>query len=181
MVTNYEKLIDVFIGGLPRSIKGNVTASKPQTLEEVITITQRLMEQVIEHISVQEADDHKQKFEDRRNTTGNNNNDNHNYHHQQNKRQEAIRAYAVNPTKNSWYAGNLPMCRRCRLHHTESCSVVCQVCNIVGHPTKYYKNKRPTTRNNLQPVSITCNVCGKKGHYINRCSKANYRATWKHT
>ncbi|GKB92966.1 reverse transcriptase domain-containing protein, partial [Tanacetum coccineum] len=44
MVPNTEKLMEVFIGGLPRSIKGNVTASKPQTLEEAITITQRLME-----------------------------------------------------------------------------------------------------------------------------------------
>nr|GEU48296.1 reverse transcriptase domain-containing protein [Tanacetum cinerariifolium] len=40
MVPNSEKLIEVFIGGLPRSIEGNVTASKPQTLEEAITITQ---------------------------------------------------------------------------------------------------------------------------------------------
>nr|GEW66236.1 hypothetical protein [Tanacetum cinerariifolium] len=154
-----------------KSIEGNVTASKPQTLEEVITITQRLMEQVIKHKSAQEADDHKQKFKDRRNTTGNNNNHsnnhnnnnfqdnhsnnnrNHNYHHQQNKRQEAIRAYAVNPTKNNWYAGNLPLCRRCRIHHTESCSVVCYVCNKVGHQTKYCK-KRPATKNNLQPISI---------------------------
>ncbi|GJT03966.1 putative reverse transcriptase domain-containing protein [Tanacetum coccineum] len=37
--------MEVFIGGLPRSIKGNVTASKPQTLEEAITISQRLMDQ----------------------------------------------------------------------------------------------------------------------------------------
>ncbi|GJW39678.1 hypothetical protein Tco_0065523 [Tanacetum coccineum] len=37
--------MEVLIGGLPRSIKGNVTASKPQTLEEAITITQRLMDQ----------------------------------------------------------------------------------------------------------------------------------------
>ncbi|GJS76150.1 reverse transcriptase domain-containing protein [Tanacetum coccineum] len=44
MVPNSEKLMEVFIGGLPRSIEGNVTASKPQTLEEVITITQRLMD-----------------------------------------------------------------------------------------------------------------------------------------
>nr|GEZ86610.1 hypothetical protein [Tanacetum cinerariifolium] len=119
MVPNSEKLIEVFIGGLPRSIEGNVTASKPQTLEEVIIITQRLMEQVIKHQSAQEADDHKRKFEDKRNTTGNNNNHsnnhnnnnfqdnrnnnncNHNYHHQQNKRQEAIRAYVVNPTKDN--------------------------------------------------------------------------------
>ncbi|GJS53369.1 putative reverse transcriptase domain-containing protein [Tanacetum coccineum] len=40
MVTNYEKLMEVFSKGLPRSIEGNVTASKPQTLEEAITITQ---------------------------------------------------------------------------------------------------------------------------------------------
>ncbi|GJU53219.1 hypothetical protein Tco_1226933 [Tanacetum coccineum] len=31
--------LKVFIGGLPHSIKGTVTASKPQTLEEAITIT----------------------------------------------------------------------------------------------------------------------------------------------
>ncbi|GJV22513.1 hypothetical protein Tco_1371533 [Tanacetum coccineum] len=37
--------LKVFIGGLPHSIKGTVTASKPQTLEEAITITQRLMDQ----------------------------------------------------------------------------------------------------------------------------------------
>ncbi|GKA09775.1 hypothetical protein Tco_0689208 [Tanacetum coccineum] len=43
MVPNSEKLMEVFIGGLPRRIKGNVTALKPQTLEEVITITQRTL------------------------------------------------------------------------------------------------------------------------------------------
>ncbi|GJX46104.1 reverse transcriptase domain-containing protein [Tanacetum coccineum] len=41
MVPNSEKLIEIFIGGLPRSIEGNVTALTPQTLEEAITITQR--------------------------------------------------------------------------------------------------------------------------------------------
>nr|GFA06094.1 putative reverse transcriptase domain, ribonuclease H-like domain, aspartic peptidase domain protein [Tanacetum cinerariifolium] len=41
MVPNNEKLMEVFIGGLPRSIEGNFTASKPQTLEEAINIAQR--------------------------------------------------------------------------------------------------------------------------------------------
>ncbi|GJW67148.1 putative reverse transcriptase domain-containing protein [Tanacetum coccineum] len=45
MVPDSEKMMEVFIGGLPRSIEGNVTASKPQTLEEAINIAQRLMEQ----------------------------------------------------------------------------------------------------------------------------------------
>nr|GEW41015.1 reverse transcriptase domain-containing protein [Tanacetum cinerariifolium] len=44
IVPNSEKLMEAFIGGLPRNIKGNVTALKPQTLEESITITQRLMD-----------------------------------------------------------------------------------------------------------------------------------------
>ncbi|GKE24994.1 hypothetical protein Tco_1436506 [Tanacetum coccineum] len=38
MVPNTEKLMEAFIGGLPKSIEGNVTASKPQTLEEAINI-----------------------------------------------------------------------------------------------------------------------------------------------
>ncbi|GKB59054.1 reverse transcriptase domain-containing protein [Tanacetum coccineum] len=59
MVPNSEKLMEVFIGGLPRSIEGNVTSSKPQTLEESITITQRLMDQVTKHNSVRGTNDHK--------------------------------------------------------------------------------------------------------------------------
>ncbi|GJY04264.1 putative reverse transcriptase domain-containing protein [Tanacetum coccineum] len=47
MVPNSEKMIEVFIGGLPRSIEGNVIASKPQTLEEAINIAQRLMDQLL--------------------------------------------------------------------------------------------------------------------------------------
>ncbi|GJU50056.1 putative reverse transcriptase domain-containing protein [Tanacetum coccineum] len=45
MVLDSKKMMEVFIGGLPRSIEGNVTASKPQTLEEAINIAQRLMDQ----------------------------------------------------------------------------------------------------------------------------------------
>ncbi|GJZ92823.1 hypothetical protein Tco_0664888 [Tanacetum coccineum] len=86
--------MEVFIVGLPRSIEENVTASKPQTLEEAITITQRLMDHVTKHNSVQGTNDHKQKFDDRRTFTNNNyqnnynNNNNHNNDHQlqQNRR-----------------------------------------------------------------------------------------------
>nr|GEW88701.1 reverse transcriptase domain-containing protein [Tanacetum cinerariifolium] len=38
MVPNTEKLMEVYIRGLPQSIEGTVTASKPQTLEEAIII-----------------------------------------------------------------------------------------------------------------------------------------------
>ncbi|GJW46188.1 hypothetical protein Tco_0077834 [Tanacetum coccineum] len=60
--------MEAFIGGLPQSIEGNVTASKPQTLEEATNIAHRLMDQIIKHDSVQETNDHKRKFKDKRNT-----------------------------------------------------------------------------------------------------------------
>ncbi|GKF23252.1 hypothetical protein Tco_0075574 [Tanacetum coccineum] len=109
MVPNSEKLMEVFIGGLPRSIEGNVTVSKPQTLEEAITITQRLMDQVTKHNSVQGTNDHKRKFDDKRtftnnnyqNNRNNNNNRNNDHHQQQNRRQETFKAYVVTPTKNN--------------------------------------------------------------------------------
>ncbi|GJX59357.1 putative reverse transcriptase domain-containing protein [Tanacetum coccineum] len=104
MGANFEKLVEVFIGGLPRSIEGNVTALKPQTLEEAITITQRLMVQVTKHNSVQGTNDHKRKFDDRRTFTNNNyrnNNRNNDHQQQQNRRQETVRAYAAAPTENS--------------------------------------------------------------------------------
>nr|GEV08166.1 putative reverse transcriptase domain-containing protein [Tanacetum cinerariifolium] len=43
MVPNNEMLMEVFIDGLPSSIEGNVTALKPQTLEEAINIAQRTL------------------------------------------------------------------------------------------------------------------------------------------
>ncbi|GJT67352.1 reverse transcriptase domain-containing protein [Tanacetum coccineum] len=73
MVPNSEKLMEAFIGGFPQSIEGNVTASKHQTLEEATNIAHKLMDQIIKHDFVQETNDHKRKFEDRRNTIDNNN------------------------------------------------------------------------------------------------------------
>nr|GEY63272.1 reverse transcriptase domain-containing protein [Tanacetum cinerariifolium] len=107
MVSNSEKLLEAFIGGLPQSVKGNCTASKPQTLEEAINIAQRLMDQVTKHTPVQVSSEHKRKFDDIR-TFNNNNyrntntNDRHNnYQSQQNQRQEAVKAYAATLAKNN--------------------------------------------------------------------------------
>ncbi|GKD83049.1 putative reverse transcriptase domain-containing protein, partial [Tanacetum coccineum] len=115
MVPNTEKLLEAFIGGLPRSIEGNVTAFRSQTLEEAINIAQRLMDQVTKHTPVQISSDHKRKFDDRRTFNNNNyrNNNNNNYRNtnpnnrynnhqpQQNRRQEAVRSYAATPAENN--------------------------------------------------------------------------------
>ncbi|GJW53494.1 putative reverse transcriptase domain-containing protein [Tanacetum coccineum] len=188
MVPNTEKLLEAFIGGLPRSIEGNVTASKPQTLEEAINIALRLMDQVTKHTMVQVSSDHKRKFDDRR-TFNNNNNyrNNNNYHNtntnhynnhqpQQNRRQKAVKAYAATRVENNRYAGNLPLCRKCDLHHTGPCTVKYNTCNKVGHLTNNCRNKRPATRSNQLPVTVICHACGEKGHYTNQCRKTNINA-----
>ncbi|GJW00776.1 hypothetical protein Tco_1556027 [Tanacetum coccineum] len=100
--------MEVFISGLPRSIEGNVTASKPQTMEEAINIAQRLMDQIIKHDSVQETNDHKRKLGGKRNVNNNNNyqnNYNNHYHQQQNRKQETFRTY----TATNGYTGNHPL------------------------------------------------------------------------
>nr|GEX48274.1 reverse transcriptase domain-containing protein [Tanacetum cinerariifolium] len=139
MVPNNEKLMEVFIGGLPRSIEGNVTASKPQTLEEAFNIAQRLMDQVTKHNSIQRTNDHKRKFEDKRIISSNNNyrnnyqnirnNHTNDFRQQQNRRPETFRSYVAIPTENRGYTGNRPLCQRCTLHHTEPCTIRCRVCN----------------------------------------------------
>ncbi|GJY67289.1 putative reverse transcriptase domain-containing protein [Tanacetum coccineum] len=178
MVLDFEKMMDVFIGGLPQSIEGNFTASKPQTLEEAINIAQRLMDQVTKHTPVQVSSDHKRKFHDRRTFNNNNNyrntniNNRYNNHQpQQNIIQETFRSYAVTPTEHNGYIGNCPLCKKCTLHHTRPCTVKCNTCNKVGHLTKNCKNKGPATRSNLLPVIVTCQACGEKGHYENQCQK----------
>ncbi|GKB53989.1 hypothetical protein Tco_0904742, partial [Tanacetum coccineum] len=115
------------------------------------------------------TNDHKRKFDNRRNTTTNNDNnnysnnrnnnnyrDNHNnhnrnndYHQQQNRGQDKK------------YHGNLPLCTRCTLHYTRVCTV------------RNYRSKRPATRRNLRSVSITCHACREKWHYKSQCSKTD--------
>ncbi|GJW36684.1 reverse transcriptase domain-containing protein [Tanacetum coccineum] len=107
MVPNNEKLLEAFIGGLPQSIEGNVTASKPQTLEEAINIAQRLMDQVTKHVPMQVSNDNKRKFNDRRTFNNNscsnyrNTNNRYNNRRQQNRRQETGRAYTITSSENS--------------------------------------------------------------------------------
>ncbi|GJX93807.1 reverse transcriptase domain-containing protein [Tanacetum coccineum] len=155
--------------------------------EEAINISQRLMDQVTKHTPVQVSSDNKRKFDDRR-TFNNNSRSNNNYRNtntnnrynnhqlQQNRRQEAVRAYAVTPSGNNRYAGDLPLCKRCNLHHTGPCTGKCNICNKVGHLTKNCRNKKPATGSNQLPVTVVCHACGEKGHYTNQCRKTNINA-----
>nr|GEW21716.1 reverse transcriptase domain-containing protein [Tanacetum cinerariifolium] len=87
----------------------------PQTeikkMKEAITMTQKLIERVMKHNSIQKTNNHKRKLEDRRNTTnGNknnycNNNHSNDHNQQQNRRQETFKTY----TATNGYTGNRPL------------------------------------------------------------------------
>ncbi|GJS94185.1 reverse transcriptase domain-containing protein [Tanacetum coccineum] len=155
MVPNTEKVLEAFIGGLPQSIERNVTASKPQTLEEAINIAQRLMDQVTKHTPVQISSNNKRMFDDRRTFNNNNNFRSNNNYRMPETSHYARDAISITP---------------------DLVSGKCNICNKVGHLTKNCQNKKPATGINQLPVTIVCHACGEKGHYTNQCRKTNINA-----
>ncbi|GJS76720.1 hypothetical protein Tco_0726601 [Tanacetum coccineum] len=112
--------MEAFIGGPPQSIEGNVTASKPQTLEEAINISQRLnTRNTIDnnnypkyrnnnnHSNNHNNDNYHNKY--------NNNNRNNDCHQQQNQKQETFRTY----TATNGYTGNHPLCESAQKQTTK--------------------------------------------------------------
>ncbi|GJX03684.1 hypothetical protein Tco_0189600 [Tanacetum coccineum] len=115
MVPDSEKMMQVFIGGLPQSIEGNVTTSKCQTLEEAINIAQRLMDQVTKHTPVQVLSDHKRKTDDRK-PSG---------------------PYAATPIENNGYTGNHPLWPATGSNLLPG-TVTCHACREKGHYANYF-------------------------------------------
>ncbi|GJY85599.1 putative reverse transcriptase domain-containing protein [Tanacetum coccineum] len=108
-----------------------------------------LVEQSVQGKAARISESNKRKWEDNQRNTNNNNhnyNNNHNNNHnrnrnnnypqQQNRRQEPVRAYAAAPAGGKIYAGNLPKCNRCNLHHHGPCPQRCQKCQKMGHLEK---------------------------------------------
>ncbi|GKD40153.1 putative reverse transcriptase domain-containing protein [Tanacetum coccineum] len=89
--------------------------------------------------------------------------------------QNVTRAYTAGNNEKRGYAGPLPYCTKCKLHHEGPCTVKCGKCNKVGHMARDCKNAVavPTTQRGLlvnQRVP-TCFKCGRQGHYRNECPK----------
>ncbi|GJU59687.1 putative reverse transcriptase domain-containing protein [Tanacetum coccineum] len=84
------------------------------------------------------------------------------------------RAYTDGTKKKKAYAGNLPYCNKCKMHHSGQCTMKCGNYKRVGHMTKDWKapaavaNQRALVANQK---SITCYECGRQGHYRSECPK----------
>ena len=164
LVPDNEKLLENFIGGLPPNIRGDVLAFDPQTMDEAIRISQKLMAQIIKEETIVNNNniDNKRKMDD---------NQGDDQVWQPNKGQEVVRAYAAGPRTKKRYTGNLPYCNTCNLHHLGHCSEPCGVCKKRGHPTK--DCKKPT--NQRSPGS--CFKCGNLGHLRKDCPELKNKKT----
>ncbi|GJU08716.1 reverse transcriptase domain-containing protein [Tanacetum coccineum] len=134
MVPNADRLLERYIEGLPLSIKGNVTSSKPVDLHEAIDMAQGLMYQVVQELGENSGD--KRKWNG---NYYNHKNTNHTSNLNLNKRPEAARVFTAGQGS---YTGKLPYCGKCGRHHTDACPPTCHNCGMAGHKG-HYKNKCP--------------------------------------
>ncbi|GJU57425.1 putative reverse transcriptase domain-containing protein [Tanacetum coccineum] len=149
MVPTERKKIEAYIRGLTDNIKGTTISSRP-------------------------AKGNKRKWESAQggnnSNNRNNNRDNTRHNQQNNQRQGNARAMTTAPAKQGRYAGNKPLCNRCRKHHFGYCKVVCNNCGRTGHMARDCKGKVVATGANARPT-VTCYECGEKGHTRNYCPK----------
>ncbi|GKG33625.1 hypothetical protein Tco_0433784, partial [Tanacetum coccineum] len=110
MVPNADQLLERYIEGLPLSIKGNVTSSKPVDLHEEINMAQGLLYQEVQELGENSGD--KRKWNGNYYTHNPNNTSNLN----PNKRPETARVFT---SRQGSYAGKLPYCGKCGRHHTD--------------------------------------------------------------
>ncbi|GJT86431.1 putative reverse transcriptase domain-containing protein [Tanacetum coccineum] len=174
MVPSERKKIEAYIRGLTDNIKGTVIGSKPISLNEAVRMAHALMEQKSQARIERIAEGNKRKWESSQGGNNgnnrNNNRDNTRHNQQNNQRQGNARAMTTAPTEQGGYAGNKPLCNRCKKHHYGYCNVVCNNCGKAGHMARDCKGKAIATGANTRPT-VTCYDCGEKGHTRNYCPK----------
>lgn len=91
------------------------------------------------------------------------------------RKPKLAKIYTARPSDRKAYAGKLPLCSRCKLHHNGPCTVKCRKCQKVGHMTTDCRSKTftegQTVPRNNRKADVTCFRCEKKGHYMNECKE----------
>ncbi|XP_022033729.1 uncharacterized protein LOC110935635 [Helianthus annuus] len=172
LVTPEYKRIERYIWGLSDKIRSLVTAAKPTTITQAVTIAVSLTEDGVRMKIFGEKGDDKKETHAESSNRGKRNYSNF---------KKGTRA--TNDTGPKKYAGTLPKCERCKYHHLGDCRVVkCDKCGKNGHRAEScwgtgnntgsgsgFDNKNGNGNGRGQG----CFGCGSKDHYKKDCPKEN--------
>ncbi|GJS28070.1 putative reverse transcriptase domain-containing protein [Tanacetum coccineum] len=170
MVPDEEDRVERFIGGLPDNIQGNVIAANPARLQDAIRIANQLMDKKVQGYAARSAENKRRMESNLRDNRG----QQPPFKRQNTSGQNVARAYTAGNNERRGYAGPLPYCNKCRLHHEGLCTMRCGNCKKVGHQTR---DCRAAIAPNTQraPVGnqqgIICYECGRPGHFRKDCPK----------
>ncbi|GJW13699.1 putative reverse transcriptase domain-containing protein [Tanacetum coccineum] len=170
MVPDEEDRVERFIGGLPDNIQGNVIAANPARLQDAIRIANQLMDKKLQGYAARSAENKRRMESNLRDNRG----QQPPFKRQNTSGQNVARAYTAGNNERRGYAGPLPYCNKCRLHHEGLCTMRCGNCKKVGHQTR---DCRAAIAPNTQraPVGnqqgIICYECGRPGHFRKDCPK----------
>ncbi|GJR66003.1 putative reverse transcriptase domain-containing protein [Tanacetum coccineum] len=170
MVPDEEDRVERFIGGLPDNIQGNVIAANPTRLQDAIRIANQLMDKKVQGYAARSAENKRRMESNLRDNRG----QQPPFKRQNTSGQNVARAYTAGNNERKGYAGPLPYCNKCRLHHEGLCTMRCGNCKKVGHQTR---DCRAAIAPNTQraPVGnqqgIICYECGRPGHFRKDCPK----------
>ncbi|GJX58960.1 putative reverse transcriptase domain-containing protein, partial [Tanacetum coccineum] len=147
MVPDEEDRVERFIGGLPDNIQGNVIAANPTRLQDAIRIANQLMDKKVQGYAARSAENKRRMESNLRDNRG----QQPPFKRQNTSGQNMARAYTAGNNERKGYAGPLPYCNKCRLHHEG-------LCTLRGPPV-----------GNQQ--GIICYECGRPGHFKKDCPK----------
>ncbi|GJR67289.1 putative reverse transcriptase domain-containing protein [Tanacetum coccineum] len=151
MVPDEEDRVERFIGGLPDNIQGNVIAANPARLQDAIRIANQLMDKKVQGYAARSAENKRRMESNLRDNRG----QQPPFKRQNTSGQNVARAYTAGNNERRGYAGPLPYCNKCRMHHEGLCTIRCgnwyyllMKCGRPGHFRKDYPKLRNQNRGN---------------------------------